>query len=55
MFSMTKTRLDIVFINLIVGYFAKNLNYQYTKVLKTILQYLKDFKTQKINTKVRTN
>lgn len=42
-FSMVKTRLDIVYRMILVSCFAKNLLHQHTKVVKTIFQYLKRF------------
>lgn len=41
MFLMVETRPDITFINFITSRFVKNPGYQYTEVVKTILQYLK--------------
>lgn len=40
-FSIVKTHLDIAFIILVINCFAKNLSYQYTKVVKIIIHYLK--------------
>ena len=41
MFSIVETRPDIAFITSIASRFAKNPGYQHTKVVKTILRYLK--------------
>lgn len=41
MFSMVKSRLNIIFATLIASCFAKNLASQYIKVVKTILRYFK--------------
>lgn len=43
-FSIIETRPNIVFVILLVSYFTKNLSYQYTKVVKTILKYFKKLK-----------
>lgn len=43
-FLIIELRLNIIFIISIIIQFAKNSNYQYTKTIKTILQYLKDSK-----------
>lgn len=48
MFSIVEMRPDITFITSVVPWFAKNLGYQYTKAVKTILQYLQGLKEQKI-------
>lgn len=45
---MIETRLDIAFATLIASRFAKDPSYQYTKAVKTILQYLKDSREQGI-------
>lgn len=45
-FSIVKTRPNIVFVILLVSYFAKNLSYQYIKAVKTIFKYLKRLKYQ---------
>lgn len=44
MFLMVETTSDIVFATFIASRFAKNPGHQYTKVVKTILQYLKGLK-----------
>lgn len=44
MFSMIETRPNIVFATFIASCFAKNLDHQHTKVVKTILQYRKGSK-----------
>ena len=49
---MIETQPDIVIITLVVSYFAKNLNHQYTKAVKTILKYLKASCKRKINYKI---
>lgn len=41
MFFIIETKPDIAFSNLVVSRLVKNLSHQYTKVVKTILQYLK--------------
>lgn len=41
MFSIYKTKFNTAFTIFIINYSIKNLDYQYTKVVKTILQYLK--------------
>lgn len=40
-FSMVETRLDIAYATLLISHFTKNLSYQHTEVVKTILKYLK--------------
>lgn len=52
-FFIIETRLDIAFAILLVSYFAKNLCYLYTKVVKTILKYFKGSKNEKITYKER--
>lgn len=47
-FSMVETRLDIAFATSVASQFIKNPSHQYTKVVKTIFQYLKGSKKQKI-------
>lgn len=47
-FSIVETRPDIAFVTLVVSRFAKNLLWQYTEVVKTILWYLKAIKTVEI-------
>lgn len=42
MFSMVNIKFNIAFVNSITSCFAKNLGHQYTKVVKTILHYLKN-------------
>lgn len=42
MFSIVQMQLDIAFATLIISRFAKNLSYQYAKVVKIILNYLKN-------------
>ena len=48
MFSIIETRLNIIFFTAVVSYFLKNLLFQYIKVVKIILKYLKGSKQQKI-------
>lgn len=48
MFLMVETRLDIVFAIFVTSCFAKNLGYQHTKAVKTILQYFKGLNKQEI-------
>lgn len=48
MFSMIETRLDIAFATSVASWFAINPSHQYTKMVKTILQYLKGSRKQKI-------
>lgn len=48
MFSIIEMKPNIIFAILIAIRFAKNAGHQYTKVVKTILQYLKDSKKQGI-------
>lgn len=45
MLLMVKTRRDIAFATSVVNQFAKNLSQQHTKVVKTILRYMKATKT----------
>lgn len=45
MFSIVKTRLDIVFAMFVVSHFAKNPPQQYIKAIKTIMQYFAAIKT----------
>lgn len=40
-FSIVKTRSDITFATSMKSLFVKNLDYQYTKEVKIVLQYLK--------------
>lgn len=40
-FSMIETEPNITFATFVVSQFAKNSSYQHSKVVKTILQYLK--------------
>lgn len=47
-FSMIETGPDITFATSVVSQFAKNPSYQYSKVVKTILQYLKAIKETRI-------
>lgn len=47
-FSMVEIRLDIAFSISILSRFAKNLSYQHTNIIKTILQYLKGFRNRDI-------
>ena len=37
MFSIVETKPNIAFVTFVAYYFAKNLGYQYTKIMKTIL------------------
>lgn len=48
MFSIVETRPDIIFVILVASCFAKNPSYQHTKVVKTILYYLKSSKNRGI-------
>lgn len=48
MFFMVKTRPDIAFTILVISWFVKNPGYQYNKIVKTILHYLKGSKEQEI-------
>lgn len=41
MFSIIEIKSNIAFANFLAHHFVKNPGYQYTKALKTILQYLK--------------
>lgn len=43
MFSMINTRLNIAYAMFIMSCFTKNLSYQYTEVVKTIVEYFKNF------------
>lgn len=45
---MVETRPDIAFANSDASCFAKNLGHQHMEVVKTILQYLKGLRDQKI-------
>ena len=45
---MVETRPDIAFTTSIASRFAKNLSHQYTKAIKTILQYLKGLRKRGI-------
>lgn len=45
---MVEIKTDIIFVTLLVSYFAKNRNYQHVKTVKIIFKYLKDSKCQKI-------
>lgn len=45
---MIKTRPDIAFAISVASYFAKNPDYHHIKVVKTILQYLKDSREREI-------
>lgn len=45
-FLMVETRLNIAFATFVASYFAKNPDHQYTKAVKTILQYLKGLNKQ---------
>lgn len=47
-FSIVEIRPDIVFTISVTSCFAKNLGYQHTKAIKTILQYLKGLNKQGI-------
>lgn len=44
MFSIVEMKPNITFATLIAVRFAKNPGHQYTKAVKTILQYFKDLK-----------
>lgn len=48
MFSMVETRLNIAFATSVANQFTKNLSHQYTKAVKTILQYFKGLKKRGI-------
>lgn len=48
-FSIIKTRPDIIFAISLVSRFAKNQSHQYTKAVITIFKYLKCLKSQEIN------
>lgn len=48
MFFMVETRPDIAFIISIISLFAKNHPHQYTKIVKTIMRYLKAIKSIRI-------
>lgn len=48
MFSIVKTRPNIVFATSVASCFSKNLSQQYTKAVKTILRYLKRSKNYSI-------
>lgn len=48
MFSMVETRPNFAFATSVASYFAKNLGHQYTKAMKTILQYLKGLNEREI-------
>lgn len=48
MFSIVETRSDIVFTTFIISHFINNLEHQYTKIVKTIIQYLKRSKKYRI-------
>lgn len=47
-FFIVETRTDIAFATSVASWFAKNPGYQYTKVVKIILQYLIGSKKRKI-------
>lgn len=47
-FLIVETRPDIAFATLLASRFSKNLSYQYTEIVKTILKYLKGSKVQGI-------
>lgn len=47
-FSIVMTKLDIVFATSIASCFVKNSGYQHIEAVKTILQYFKVSKNQKI-------
>lgn len=51
MFSIIKTRPDIVFAIFFISQFAKNLSHLYIKVVKTFLKYLKSLKHYEITYK----
>lgn len=48
MFSIIETKPSIIFAISITSFFAQNLNYQYTKAAKTILEYINNLKQQNI-------
>lgn len=50
-FLIVETKSKIIFATSIANHFAKNLGHQYTKVIKTILHYLKDLRDQEITYK----
>lgn len=41
MFLIVETRPDIAFATFVISHFAKNLFWQYTEAMKTIMRYLK--------------
>lgn len=47
-FSMVETRPDIAFATSVAAKFTKNLSHQHTKAIKTILEYLKGLREQRI-------
>lgn len=47
-FLIVKIKPNIAFATFYTSFFAKNPGYQYTKAVKTILQYLKDSNKQRI-------
>lgn len=47
-FSIVEIRPNIVFATFVASCFAKNLGHQHTKVVKTILQYLKGLNKREI-------
>lgn len=48
MFSMVETRPNISFNTSVANRFAKNFSHQYSKVVKTIRQYIKSSREQEI-------
>lgn len=54
MFSIIETKPDIIFAISIISRFAKNLRHRYTKVVKTILRYLKGSREYKITYSVQS-
>lgn len=48
MFSMVEIRPDIAFATSMIAQFAKNLGYQYTKEVITVLQYFKGSREREI-------
>ena len=48
MFSIIKTRQDIVFVNSVTSHFEKNSSHKFIKAIKIMLQYLKSLKKHKI-------
>lgn len=47
-FSIVEIKVDIAFATSVVSFFTKDLSWQYTEVVKTIMHYLKVTKTMRI-------